>query len=133
VVITSATLTDRLEINSDQPDEVAWDNASRLTGASHLDHPPQMVSVPSPFDYAEQARVFIVTDCDRNDPRQTSAAMAMLMMASGGGALGLFTAISRLKAIYPDLARATERGRIAALCPAYGCHEPQHPYSDFSF
>jgi ATP-dependent DNA helicase DinG len=118
VVITSATLTDRLDINSDQPDEVAWANASRLTGASHLDHPPQMLSVPSPFDYAAQARVFIVTDCDRNDPRQTSAAMAMLMMASGGGALGLFTAINRLKAIYPDLAqRLTEAG-----LPLYAQH-----------
>ena len=49
---------------------------------------------------------------------QTAAAMASLMRASGGGALGLFTAIRRLKMftiIAPDL----DATIAAALCPAH--------------
>jgi ATP-dependent DNA helicase DinG len=36
----------------------------------------------------------------RDDPRQIAAAMRELFLASGGGALGLFTAIRRLRAVY---------------------------------
>jgi ATP-dependent DNA helicase DinG len=46
----------------------------------------------------------------KDDPRQTAAAMRELFLAAGGGGLGLFTAIRRLKTVYerlgPDLAKA---------------------------
>lgn len=117
-IITSATLTDRTDPHHDQPDEAAWNMAKRLTGVSYLDQPPQLISVASPFDYAEQARVFVISDCDRNDLRQTIAAMSTLMLAANGGALGLFTAISRLKAVYPDLSHELSEAEF----PLYAQH-----------
>jgi ATP-dependent DNA helicase DinG len=44
--------------------------------------------------------------------------MAGLMQASGGGALGLFTAVRRLKAVHPDLLARLE----AAGLPLYAQH-----------
>ncbi len=103
VLITSATLTDPAQ---DDPFALA-----RLrSGAARLPVAPRTVKVDSPFDYARQARVLVVTDVARDDARQTAAAMRGLFLAAGGGALGLFTAIRRLKAVYdrlaPDLAKA---------------------------
>ncbi|MBS0297466.1 MAG: ATP-dependent DNA helicase [Proteobacteria bacterium] len=93
VLVTSATLTDPA---LDDPFELA-----RLrSGAARLPEPPRTAKVDSPFDYASQARVFVVTDIARDDPRQIAAAMRELFIASGGGALGLFTAIRRLRAVY---------------------------------
>lgn len=86
VLVTSATLTDPV---FDDPFELA-----RLrTGSARLAEPPREVRVESPFDYASNARVFVVGDVGRDDPRQVAAAMRELFLASGGGALGLFTAI----------------------------------------
>ncbi len=103
VLITSATLTDPA---LDDPFELAL----LRSGAARLPAPPLTVKVESPFDYATQARVLVVTDVVRDDARQTAAAMRELFLAAGGGALGLFTAIRRLKAVYerlaPDLAKA---------------------------
>lgn len=103
VLVTSATLTDPV---FDDPFELA-----RLrTGAARLTEPPKLVRVESPFDYASNARVFVVGDVGRDDPRQVAAAMRELFLAAGGGALGLFTAIRRLRATYellgPPLAKA---------------------------
>lgn len=103
VLVTSATLTDPV---FDDPFELA-----RLrTGAARLSEPPKLVRVESPFDYASNARVFVVGDVGRDDPRQVAAAMRELFLAAGGGALGLFTAIRRLRATYellgPPLAKA---------------------------
>ncbi len=118
VVITSATLTDREDLENENPDEKAWEIANRLTGASHLDHNPHQASVASPFDYSQQARVFIINDCNRDDTNQVGGAMAQLMQASGGGALGLFTAIKRLKDVHRGL--ATELAK--AGLPLYAQH-----------
>ncbi len=97
VLITSATLTDPA---LDDPFELA-----RLrSGAARLPDPAHTIKVESPFDYAAHARVFVVTDVARDDPRQIAAAMRELFLASGGGALGLFTAIRRLRAVYDLLA-----------------------------
>ncbi len=97
VLVTSATLTDPA---LDDPFELA-----RLrSGAARLPEPPKTVRVASPFDYASQAKVIVVNDLGRDDARQTAAAMRELFVASGGGALGLFTAIRRLKAVYEKLA-----------------------------
>ncbi len=103
VLVTSATLTDPV---FDDPFELA-----RLrTGSARLAEPPREVRVESPFDYASNSRVFVVGDVGRDDPRQVAAAMRELFLASGGGALGLFTAIRRLRATYellgPPLAKA---------------------------
>lgn len=103
VLVTSATLSDPV---ADDPFELA-----RLrTGAARLIQPARTLKVDSPFDYAANCRVIVVTDVARDDPRHTAAAMRELFLASGGGALGLFTAIRRLRAVYeqlgPDLARA---------------------------
>jgi ATP-dependent DNA helicase DinG len=98
VLITSATLTDPA---LEDPFELA-----RLkSGAARLPEPPKLVRVESPFDYAAQARVFVVTDVARDDARQMAAAMRELFLAAGGGALGLFTAIRRLRAVYEQLAQ----------------------------
>jgi ATP-dependent DNA helicase DinG len=97
VLVTSATLTDPA---LEDPFELA-----RLrSGAARLPEPPRTIKVASPFDYASQAKVIVVNDLARDDPRQVAAAMRELFLASGGGALGLFTAIRRLKAVYEKLA-----------------------------
>jgi len=46
----------------------------------------------------------VVNNVARERPAATAAAMAALMKAAGGGSLGLFTAIQRLRTIYPYLA-----------------------------
>ncbi len=103
VLVTSATLSDPL---SEDP----FDMARARTGSSRLIEPPRTLKVESPFDYAAHSRVIVVTDVGKDDPRQTAAAMRELFLATGGGGLGLFTAIRRLKAVYerlgPDLAKA---------------------------
>jgi ATP-dependent DNA helicase DinG len=45
-----------------------------------------------------------VADVARDDPAQIAAAYRELFLASGGGGLGLFTAISRLRAVHARIA-----------------------------
>jgi ATP-dependent DNA helicase DinG len=92
VLITSATLRD----SSDAED---WASADIRTGANHLVEPPRRASFGSPFRYAEQSRIFIVRDVDRRDTDQLASAYRELFLASGGGALGLFTAVRTLRAV----------------------------------
>ena len=54
----------------------------------------------------------------RNDADQVAAAYRELFLASGGGALGLFTAIARLRAVYGRIAAALEEAGL----PLYGQH-----------
>src|SRR6185312_8369319 len=86
-LITSATLRDAPNGADD------WQSAEVRTGAAHLPEPPKRASFGSPFRYDEQARVFIVRDVNRRDVDQLAAAYRELFLASGGGALGLFTAV----------------------------------------
>lgn len=95
IIITSATLKDR---PPDVPDD--WANAEMRTGAVHLPYPVKRVSYDSPFDYVAQSRLIVVNDVNREDMDQVAAAYRELFMASGGGALGLFTAIARLRAVH---------------------------------
>ena len=97
VLVTSATLTDPT-----LADPFAL--AEMRTGAARLPERPKTLKVASPFDYASQARAFVVTDVGREDPRQVAAAMRELFLAAGGGGLGLFTAIRRLRAVHERLA-----------------------------
>lgn len=111
-VITSATLRDR----SGGADD--WQSADMRTGAQHLAVPPKRLSVSSPFDYPTNTRVFIVGDVNKQSPEQVAAAYRALFMASGGGALGLFTAISRLRTSYHHMAGHLEEAGL----PLYAQH-----------
>lgn len=108
VVVTSATLRDG----------GMWEGAEARSGALHLGAAPIRFEAPSPFDYAAQAEVLIVTDIKRGDIAGLAAAYARLIEASQGGALGLFTAIRRLRAVH---ARIADRLARAAL-PLYAQH-----------
>ncbi|MBV9996809.1 MAG: ATP-dependent DNA helicase, partial [Caulobacteraceae bacterium] len=99
VLVTSATLAD-----SSLEDPFAI--AEMRTGSARFDERPKTLRLASPFDYATNARAIVVTDVGRDDPRQVAAAMRELFLAAGGGALGLFTAIRRLRGVYERLAPA---------------------------
>ena len=99
LTITSATLTD----HSGDTDR-DWATAEQRTGTCHLAKPAIRAQVPSPFDYATQTRVFIVKGVAKDDLRQVAAAYRTLFEAAGGGGLGLFTAVSRLRAVHPLIA-----------------------------
>jgi len=103
VMMTSATLTDGDD----------WDSAVLRSGAPHLDVAPKLFAAPSPFDYATQAEVLIVTDVPKGDIPALAAAYGRLIEAAGGGALGLFTAIRRLRAVYGRIADRLARGGLA--------------------
>jgi ATP-dependent DNA helicase DinG len=100
LIITSATLKDR---PPDVPDD--WSNAEMRTGAIHLPYPVKRAGFDSPFDYKEISRVIVVTDVNREDMDQIAAAYRELFVASGGGGLGLFTAIARLRAVHKRIAQ----------------------------
>lgn len=100
VLITSATLKDR---PPELPDD--WENAEMRTGAVHLPYPVRRESFESPFKYGDLARIIVVNDVGRDSMDQLAAAYRELFFASQGGALGLFTAISRLRAVHKRLAR----------------------------
>jgi ATP-dependent DNA helicase DinG len=108
VIVTSATLRG-LE---------GWPAAEARTGACHLDQPVLHFSADSPFDYAANSEVLIVTDLKRGDVAQLAGAYSRLIEAAGGGTLGLFTAIQRLKAVH---ARIADRLARAGL-PLYAQH-----------
>ncbi len=95
-----------------------WDNAEARTGANHLDNRAGHFSANSPFDYASQAEVLIVTDVKRGDMAALAGAYASLISASGGGALGLFTAIRRLRSTYARIADRLARDGL----PLYAQH-----------
>ncbi|HEX6866936.1 MAG TPA: ATP-dependent DNA helicase, partial [Caulobacteraceae bacterium] len=97
VLVTSATLADS---TLDAPFALA----EMRTGAARLPDRPKTLRVASPFDYAANSRAFVVTDVARDDPRQVAAAMRELFVAAGGGGLGLFTAIRRLRAVHEKIA-----------------------------
>jgi ATP-dependent DNA helicase DinG len=94
-LITSATLRDTGE--GDAADD-HWASAEVRTGAGHLALPARRAYFGSPFRYDEQARIFIVRDVPRRDPDALAAAYRELFLASGGGGLGLFTAVRALQA-----------------------------------
>ncbi|GHU00203.1 hypothetical protein FACS1894186_0200 [Alphaproteobacteria bacterium] len=108
LVITSATLADRTG-----DDEADWRAAFHSTGARHFAAAAPAVRLPSPFNWAEATRVLVITDIDKNDSAQAAGAMAALFGASGGGGLGLFTAVERLRAAHARMAEPLARQGIA--------------------
>lgn len=114
VLMTSATLKSAREDT-----EAAWHQSDRMTGAAVLSPlTPVRVNIPSPFNYKEQTRVLIIRDMPKNDLALLAKAYESLFAASGGGALGLFTAIHRLRAVHARLAPALEARGI----PLYAQH-----------
>ncbi len=110
VLVTSATLKD-----GTGDAEQDWAAAEARTGARYLAKPAIRAEVLSPFDYPRQTRVFVVSDINRDDPDQVASAYRELFLASGGGALGLFTAINRLRAIHGRIAEPLDAAGIALL------------------
>ncbi|MEE2981552.1 MAG: ATP-dependent DNA helicase, partial [Pseudomonadota bacterium] len=113
VLLTSATLRD-----GTGDGEADWSVAETRTGAVHLPSPALRAEVPSPFDYGAQTRVLVVTDVRRDNPDQVAAAYRELFLAAGGGALGLFTAIARLRAVHGRIAGPLEDAGLTL----YGQH-----------
>lgn len=108
VMLTSATLKDG----------ESWDGAVARSGTPHIDAAPRLAEFPSPFDYATQAEVLIVTDVPKGDIAALAGAYGRLIEAAGGGVLGLFTAIRRLRAVYGRIADRLARGGL----PLYAQH-----------
>jgi len=108
VIVTSATLKGGGD----------WSDAESRSGAVHLPHGAGRFEAGSPFDYAARAQVLIVTDIKRGDLAALSGAYGRLIEAAGGGTLGLFTAIRRLRAVH---ARIADRLARAGL-PLYAQH-----------
>ncbi|MBV8526350.1 MAG: ATP-dependent DNA helicase, partial [Acetobacteraceae bacterium] len=113
LLVTSATLRDW---GAGDP-EAVWEAAEARVGALHLASPAIRVAVASPFDYGAQTRVFVVTDVAQ-ELGQLAAAYRALFLAAEGGALGLFTAIRRLKAVHEKIAPSLEEAGI----PLYAQH-----------
>jgi len=111
VMITSATL-------KDGHGEEDWTGALARSGADHAGGQARLSSFASPFDYAAQAGVLIVTDVTRGDIPALAGAYARLIESSAGGALGLFTAIRRLRAVHGRIADRLARAGL----PLYAQH-----------
>lgn len=103
VAITSATLTKGQDYQDNN-----WQWAITRTGACHHAINPVRVRVPSPFDYSKQTRIYVVDDVDNKKTHELAGAFQSLFRASGGGALGLFTAINRLQKVYETMAPIME-------------------------
>ena len=106
VLVTSATL---------RGGDEEWASAEARTGAAHLQAPALHFAASSPFAYAESAEVLIVNDLGRNDLPALAGAYARLIEAAGGGTLGLFTAIQRLKAVHARIADRLAREGLPLL------------------
>lgn len=108
VLVTSATLRG--------PE--GWPSAEARTGALHLGNPASHFEAASPFDYAAQSEVLIVTDIGRAgqaDIAVLAGAYARLIEAAEGGTLGLFTAIQRLRGVHARIADRLARAGLPLL------------------
>ncbi len=93
--------------------DASWLSAEARVGAPHLPSPALRASLPSPFAYGRQTRAFVVTDVAHDDPGALAGAYRALFTAAGGGGLGLFTAISRLRQVHDRIAVPLEEAGIA--------------------
>ena len=111
VLITSATLRDQL---GDGVNE-GGANAEARIGAGHIEAESHWAAHPSPFDYAGETQIYVIGDVNRNSADEVSAAYRELFLAAGGGGLGLFTAIHRLRAVYERIAPPLEAANLSLL------------------
>jgi ATP-dependent DNA helicase DinG len=112
VMLTSATLCDRTPAGPD------WAEAVARSGAEHAGVQPMLAEAHSPFAYDQAAEVLIVTDMARGDLAALSGAFARIVEATGGGVLGLFTAIRRLRVVHGRIADRLAREGL----PLYAQH-----------
>jgi len=110
-LLTSATLRDAAPEEEDDH----WQTAEIRTGTGNLPLPVPRITIDSPFDYGTQTKVLIVRDVNKNDINQVASAFRELFLASEGGALGLFTAIARLKGVQAKIAAPLEQRGIPLL------------------
>lgn len=114
VLVTSATLRD--STNDNDQAELDWSRAEQKSGLTAISETiTDRLSVPSPFNYAEQSKIILVEGMNNNDTKALAHAYATLFKASGGGALGIFTAIQRLKNVYPLLEKELHQAGIELL------------------
>lgn len=124
LLITSATLTDQSQMHNNNAAEdkdienQRWSDAYAHSGARHMDMFVEHSAYDSPFNYNEATKVIVVNDVNKNDIEQIAAAYEVLFKASGGGALGLFTAIQRLRAVHSRIAPKLEQTGLTL----YGQH-----------
>jgi ATP-dependent DNA helicase DinG len=112
-LITSATLRD----SGGEADD-HWASAEIRTGAGHLLEPARRAHFGSPFRYETQARIFVVNDMPRRNAEALAAAYRELFLASGGGALGLFTAVRALREVGSRIAEPLAQAGL----PLYAQH-----------
>jgi ATP-dependent DNA helicase DinG len=93
------------------------DTAEARTGP-RISNIKSNILLPQPFDYASQAEVLVVTDIARGDMPALAGAYSALISASQGGALGLFTAIKRLRSVHARIADRLARDGL----PLYAQH-----------
>ena len=113
IVVTSATM---LTGETDEAEQ--WTHAEQRVGAWHLSAPVARASLASPFNYVDNTRVIVVTDVRKDDLQQVAAAYRELFLAANGGALGLFTAISRLREVHSRISSPLDEAGI----PLYAQH-----------
>ena len=89
--------------------------AEARVGAPYLDRAPLHFDAHSPFDYQHRSEVLIITDIKRGDLSALANAYARLITAAGGGVLGLFTAIRRLRAVHARIADHLARAGLPIL------------------
>ena len=118
VMLTSATLTDRIETETGDPQELQWQSAIARSGVAHIESQPLLSQADSPFDYAKRAEVLIVNDVRKGDLPGLAGAYARIIEASEGGVLGLFTAIRRMRAVHGRIADRLAREGL----PIYAQH-----------
>lgn len=116
VVITSATLRDARD--RQQTTDGSWLTAGLRTGLRHLADPPSCSAISSPFAYPELTRVIVVTDVPRQEEVRVSIAFRDLFTAAGGGSLGIFTAIRRLRRVHQRIALPLQQAGL----PLYAQH-----------
>ena len=106
-IFTSATLRDQGANGAED-----WQAAEEITGTRYLEAPALRSLHHSPFAYAERTKVIIINDVRKDDLDQVASAYRELFQASGGGGLGLFTAITRLRAVHERIAQQLETNGI---------------------
>ncbi|MCG8510524.1 MAG: ATP-dependent DNA helicase [Rhodospirillales bacterium] len=110
LLVTSASLRDAAG-----DADTGWEAAGIRAGIPHLQASVEMSATVSPFDYPAQTRVFVIGDVERNDTAQVAAAYRELFLAAGGGGLGLFTAIARLRDVYGRIVEPLDESGIPLL------------------
>ena len=113
IAVTSATLRDEAG-----GEEENWSMALQRSGLDRLNEDTIYDHFSSPFEYEKQTKIFVVTDVNKNDLDQIASAYRELFKASNGSALGLFTAISRLRGVHQRIANTMEDFGI----PLYAQH-----------